>query len=62
MEIYPIHKVKTKEEAQLIAIKWHSWVSKQSLGYGEMAVWGDYFITLGKKFRLLTEFKENGIV
>jgi len=36
--------------------------SKCSMSWGEMSEWASYFITLGKKFKLLSEFKENGII
>lgn len=54
--------IKTKEEARDFAIKWQSWVSKQSLSYGEMAEWAEYFRELAEKFDLTEEFKENCII
>jgi len=39
-----------------------SWVSEQSLSYSEIAEFSGFFETLGKKFNLTEEFKENGII
>jgi hypothetical protein len=58
----PKEQVKTKEEAREIAIDWQIWQSEQDLSYGEMAEFADYFKQVGKKFGLLREFKENGII
>lgn len=32
------------------------------ISYGELSIFQDYFETQGKKYGLLTEFKENGII
>ena len=57
-----ISKVKTKGEAQSIAIDFQSYASKKNLSYGELALYGGYFQTLAKKFHLTKEFRENGII
>lgn len=31
------------------------------MSYGEYAMWGDYFTTQGRRYGLLTEFRENAI-
>ena len=62
MKIKPIIKIKAQNEARQIAIEWQSWASKQSLSYGELAEWAEYFRILAKKFDLENEFKENGII
>lgn len=54
--------IKTKEEARQYAIDWQSWQSKRSLSYKEMLDWQIYFKKLAKKFNLVKEFKENGII
>lgn len=54
--------IKTKDEARQSAIKWQSWQSNKSLSYGEMSEYAENFRVLGKKFGLLREFKENGIL
>jgi hypothetical protein len=57
-----IKNIKTKEEARNIAINWQSWQSKQALSYGEIAKYQDYFRSIGIKFGLIREFKENAII
>jgi len=54
--------IKTKEEARQYAIDWQHRASKKSLSYGELAESAGQFRVLGKKFGLLREFKENGII
>ena len=57
-----IEKVKTKEEARDLAIKWQAWQSRRSTSYAEAADWGAYFYALARKFNLVREYKENGII
>ena len=52
----------TKEEARQYAIEWQQWVSEHDLDYTELAEWGAIFEYYGKKFDLVEEFKENGII
>lgn len=54
--------ISTKEQARQKAIDWQNWQSGQSLNYVELSRWAAYFEKLAKKFRLKTEFKENGII
>jgi len=54
--------IKTKGEARQTAIDWQHWQSNKSLSYGEMNIWSEFFRKLGKKFHLIREFKENGII
>lgn len=42
------------------AVRW-SCCEKPSLSYGEFWEVGNYFATNGKRYGLLTEFRENGI-
>jgi hypothetical protein len=62
MMISAIGAVKTKGEARQLAIDWQARASKESLSYAECSAWAGFFRTLGKKFGLLREFKENGII
>lgn len=62
MKLKAIEIVKSKGEARQIAIDFQNWASNQNLSYGELADYSNYFIELGKKFRLIKEFKENGII
>ncbi len=54
--------IKTKGQARDEAIKWQEWASKKSLSYGDLCSWCAYFTRLAKKFGLVREFKENGII
>lgn len=55
-------EIKTTEEATQYAIDWQKWSSEQSLSFGELAEWQDYFTSLAWRFDLTEEFKENGII
>jgi hypothetical protein len=57
-----ISNIKTKGEAIQIAIDWQSKQSNQSMSYGEVIMYLTYFEKLAKKFNLIREFKENGIL
>jgi hypothetical protein len=58
----PLSKIKTKDEARTMAIDYQSWASEQSMSYGELIVYQNYFERLGKKFGLKKEFKREGIL
>jgi len=62
MKMKAIPAIKTKAEAQAQAQNWRVWASTKNLSYSKIAEWRGYFTTLGKKFGLLKEFKENGII
>lgn len=62
MKIKSVKEVKTKAEAQRIAIEWQDWQSNRSMSFSEVAQWESYFQELAKKFKLTEEFKENGII
>jgi hypothetical protein len=54
---------KTKEEARQYAIDWQNWFSsKKKISTSELVEWNNIFWDLAKKFNLLREFKENGII
>ena len=50
-----------KENARQKAIDWQDYFSETSMSWGELAYWQSYFERLGKKYGLLTEFRENCI-
>lgn len=54
--------INTKEEAIQFAIDWQNWQATQSLSWGEIANWQQYFNNLAKRFDLQDEFKENAII
>ena len=57
-----LSKVKTKGEATQLAMEYQQFASDNSLSYSEIAFYGNYFYVLAKKFKLIKEFKENGII
>jgi hypothetical protein len=54
--------ITTQEEARQFAIDWQKWVSEQNLSYGELSHWRGIFVELAKRFDLVEEFTENGIL
>ena len=53
---------KGKESARNKAVEWQSGLCDQNYSYVELAYWGDYFSRLAKRYGLVREFKENGII
>ena len=51
-----------KEKARQEAIDWQHKFSEQSYRYGELAEWGDYFTRLAKRYGLVGEFRNEGII
>lgn len=51
-----------KERARQKAIDWQRWASAWNISYGELAKAQDYFTKLGRRYGLLQEFRENGII
>jgi hypothetical protein len=54
--------IKTKDEAREFAVDWQQWQSEQAMFLSEIVEWQEYFYKLAKKFGLVREFKENGII
>lgn len=50
-----------KEKARNEAIDWQYDFENHSYSWGEVAAWAEYFERLGRRYGLLTEFRENGI-
>ena len=55
---YQIKKNKIRQEA----IAWQQFASMQNLSLNDLILQADYFATVGKKYGLIKEFKENGIL
>ncbi len=55
-------EIKTEAEAIQYAIEWSTWAGEQNLSYQELADWYIYFTSIAKKFDLVKEFVENGII
>ena len=51
-----------KEEAREQAIIWQLEASEKCLSYTELAEAGEHFAKLAKRYGLIKEFKENGII
>lgn len=52
----------SKADARQQAIDWQHWMSNQNLSMGEMIEYQNHFEKAGKKYGLLREFRENGII
>ena len=50
-----------KEAARQEAIDWQLDFGNHNYSWGELVDYQDYFRSLGKRYGLLKEFKENGI-
>lgn len=53
---------RAKENARAEAIEWQHDFADHAYTWGELADFGDHFRKLGKRFGLLREFRENGII
>jgi hypothetical protein len=51
-----------KEKARQLAIDWQIEFSENDHYMSEYAYWGEKFEKLGKRYGLLKEFRENGII
>lgn len=52
---------KNKEAARQKAIEWQMDFENHNYSWGELAEWQSYFERLGRRYGLLSEFRENGI-
>ncbi len=57
MSTYQERKKKAREKA----IEWQERLVEQSIRYGELVIAQSVFEQLGRRYGLLTEFRENGI-
>tara|TARA_R100000963_G_C4642441_1_gene106084 strand:- start:48 stop:227 length:180 start_codon:yes stop_codon:yes gene_type:complete len=53
---------KTRGQAIDQAIKTQSIISNNNFSYEELSIISEHFLYFGKKFGLLDEFRENGII
>lgn len=53
---------KAQERARDKAIEWQMNFNNHNYSYGELAYYGEYFERLAKRYGLVKEFKENGII
>ena len=53
---------RAKENARQKAMDWQTDYYNNNYSYGELAVFAEYFTRLAKRYGLMTEFRENGII
>ena len=53
---------RAKENARQTAKDWQYMLDKRSLSWWDVADWGDYFEKLARRYGLVREFRENGII
>ena len=51
-----------KEKARQKAIEWQRDFDNHNYSWGELAYYSDYFERLAKRYGLVGEFRENGII
>lgn len=51
-----------KEQARIEAITFQSKLQEHNISYGELVCMQNYFYKLGKRYGLIKEFRENGII
>ena len=51
-----------KEKVRKEAIEWQNEFTEHNYSYGELANYQNYFENKGKRYGLIREFKENGII
>lgn len=57
-----IKGIKTKDQARSFAVNWQNWQSKQIFTWYDNITWQYEMKKIGRKFGLIREFKENGII
>ena len=53
---------RTKERVRNKAVEWLNDFCNHDYSYGELIYWEDYFRVLAKRYGLVREFEENGII
>ena len=61
-ELYKLTYSETKAKLREEAVEWQCDFSKHNYSYGELAEMQAYFEKEGKKYGLMKEFRENGII
>lgn len=51
-----------KENARTEAIEWQIGFCDADYSYDDLAHYGEYFVKMAKRYGLVKEFKENGII
>lgn len=55
-------RIKTKEEARQYGIDWQHEIAPKQMSYAEIISWQGILRHLARKFGLVREFRENGIL
>ena len=58
MNKYQKNKEKTRQEA----IEWQLNFEKHNYSWGDLAIWENHFYNKARRYGLVKEFKENGII
>lgn len=53
---------KNKARVRSMAVEYQNSFCDKNYSYGELAYWQDYFERMAKKYGLVGEFRENGII
>ena len=53
---------KNKEKARELAVIWQLQFNDNNYSYEEIADWQFFFEEIGRKYGLLREFRENGVI
>ena len=53
---------RAKEKARQKAMDWQTDYYNNNYAYGELIAFAEYFTRLAKRYGLMTEFRENGII
>ena len=53
---------RAKENARQKAMDWQTDYYNNNYSYGELIAFAEYFTRLAKRYGLMTEFRENGII
>ena len=61
-DFYKLTYRKKKEKLREQAIGWQRDFAEHNYSMSELANWGAYFEKEGRKYGLIKEFKENGII
>lgn len=62
MERFKSRYQKEKRRARNSAIWWQENFDNEKYSYFELSEWQEYFYKLAKRYGLIKEFKENGII
>lgn len=58
MNAYQRAKARVRDKA----VEWQSGFCDHNYSYGELVYYGEYFVRLARRYGLVREFKENGII